>query len=109
MTHSGRREPCSRGVLGSCIRCGLARPRSLVGGKPARVATHHGPGIEARSCAGNGKRSCSGRGIKKGEGKERRGNAMLTAHPEYGYSLSEIPRHVELHHAAMSKMKKEGV
>ena len=28
------------------IRCGLARPRSFVGGKPTQVAVSHGPGID---------------------------------------------------------------
>jgi hypothetical protein len=35
------------------ISCGLARPRSLVGGKPTQVAVSHGPGIEPCRCSGN--------------------------------------------------------
>jgi hypothetical protein len=37
----------------SSISCGLARPRSLVGGKPTQVAVSHGPGIEPCRCSGN--------------------------------------------------------
>ncbi len=39
---------------GSSIRCGLARPRSFVGGKPTQVAVSHGPGIQ--SCRYSGDR-----------------------------------------------------
>ena len=37
----------------SSIRCGLARSRSLVGGKPTQVAVSHGPGIQPCRCTGN--------------------------------------------------------
>ena len=37
----------------SSIRCSLARPRSLVGGKPTRVAVSHGPGIQPCRYPGN--------------------------------------------------------
>jgi hypothetical protein len=36
--------------MGSSIRCGLARPRSLVGGKPTQVAVSHEPGIQPCRC-----------------------------------------------------------
>ena len=35
------------------ISCGLARPRTLVGGKPTQVAVSHGPGIQPCRCSGN--------------------------------------------------------
>ena len=38
---------------GSPISCGLARPRSLVGGKPTQAAVSRGPGIEPCRCTGN--------------------------------------------------------
>ena len=37
----------------SSISCGLARPHSLVGGKPTQVAVSHGPGIEPCRYPGN--------------------------------------------------------
>ena len=54
-THRGKLErPCCPELeakarafqwapMGSPIRCGLARPRSLVGEKPIQVAVSHGP------------------------------------------------------------------
>jgi len=35
------------------MSCGLARPRSLVGGKPTQVAVSHGPGIQPCRHSGN--------------------------------------------------------
>ena len=37
----------------SSVRCGLARPRSLVGEKPTQVAVSHGPGIQPCRCSSN--------------------------------------------------------
>jgi len=37
----------------SSISCGLARPRSLVGGKPTQVTVSHGLGIQPCRCSGN--------------------------------------------------------
>ena len=41
-----------KGLLSS-IRCGLARPRSLVGGRPTQVAVSYGPGIQPCRYSGN--------------------------------------------------------
>jgi hypothetical protein len=48
---------------GSPTRWGLARPRSLVGGKPTRVAASHGPGIEPLVTGGSMRRHESRRGV----------------------------------------------
>ena len=41
------------GFKKSSISCGLARSRSLVGGKPTQVAFSYGPGIQPCRCSGN--------------------------------------------------------
>ena len=93
---------------------GLARPRSFVGEKCIQIVLTTNPESRLEAAPATESGSCSGRPwnrryTKKGESKERWGKAMLTAHPEYGYSLSEIPRCLALHCAAISKVKKEGV
>jgi len=48
-------------------------------------------------------------GNQDGETRQERNEAILSAHLEYGYSLSEIARHVGLHYTTISKIVKEGL
>ncbi len=48
-------------------------------------------------------------GKEDGETREERNEAILSAHLEYGYSLSEIARHLGLHYTTISKIVKEGL
>ena len=48
-------------------------------------------------------------GKENGETREERNEAILSAHLEYGYSLSEIARHLGLHYTTISKIVKEGL
>ena len=48
-------------------------------------------------------------GNQDGETREERNEAILSAHLEYGYSLSEIARHLGLHYTTISKIVKEGL
>jgi plasmid maintenance system antidote protein VapI len=47
--------------------------------------------------------------LEDGETREERNEAILSAHLEYGYSLSEIARHLGLHYTTISKIVKEGL
>jgi REP element-mobilizing transposase RayT len=48
-------------------------------------------------------------GKENGETRQERNEAILSAHLEYGYSLSEIARHLGLHYTTISKIVKEGL